>query len=304
MKKRILAAVLAALFILSLAGCEIKPQPDRTDTSKEPAESSAPSGEPAETDVADAELLLSFLNGDTEAVVYDDFYESLIYEVDDSLVGAESLSFQELAQLMGSVVDVDEGNWEISYALMETMGGREMLVVRYQGLPGRDGGCYFIFGVYGQEVRLTHTENFWSRSRSELYQNLIFIGDGSGGVGDHFDWCGYIDDEGDYRLVYNVETLYSTYVAMYAYPLFDIMDTDWAEACECRVMTTEEGKFYELHAGAGTDPEKLALLRDYLAQQGMTEIDSVEEAMDQAKEANGVEDTAVFEDWIPWEAEG
>lgn len=283
MKKRLLAAALAVLFLLP--GCKkVEPPPPDAPTDKE--------------------LLQSFLDGEIKAAVDKDFYHFLIYAADETLFGAENLSFQELRQLMGADSDADESGWEISYALTETMGGREMLVVRFQGQPEAEPlGSYFVFGAYDQEIRLTHAESFWNRNYAELYQDLIFIGYGSAGAGDHFNWCGYIDDEGEYRRVYTVENLAGQWVAMYAADLFG-MDIDWAMDCGLYLLTTEEGEFYDLYEGANTDPEKLALLRDYLTeQQGMTEIDNVEEAMAQAKADHGVTDTPLFEDWTLWEPE-
>ena len=291
MKKRLLAAALAILFILP--GCTGEKSTADPSKSAEPAE-------PSQTAPADRELLLSFLNGEIKATVYKDIYHFLIYAADETLMGAESLSFPELRQLMGTDSDADAPSWEISYAMMETMGGKEMLVVRFQGQPDYDGGNYFILGVYEHEVRLTHAEPFWSRNRVQLCQNLIFTGNGSAGAGDSFTWCGYMDDEGDYRLVYMVESLSGQWVAMYASSVFG-MDIDWAMDCECILLSTETEKFYELNAGQNTDPEKLALLREYLDQQGGTEIDSVEAAVAQAKEAHGVTDTPLFDDWTLWQ---
>ena len=62
--------------------------------------------------------------------------------------------------------------------------------------------------------------------------------------------------------------------------------------------------FYQLDVGEGTDPEKVALLREYLAGQGMTEIDSVADRMAQLKAERGIGEVTPFEDWTPLEPEG
>ena len=313
MRKHLLAAALAVMFIFGLTGCEQTPQVDSIDPSIEPTAAPSLEIEPSEVPPvelsAEGELLMSFLNGEMEAVVGEDFYNDLAYVCGlggSALEGIERLSFSELTKAVATS-DVDSRGLEISYALMKTLSGREMLAVRYQDFsnPGFSYGCYAIFGVYDRELRLTYAEDYWNRSDTQLHQGLIFSGNGSGGAGVHSFWYGYIDDTGHYRKVYEIETLQGWWAAMYASSVFE-GDSDWAANSDCTLylLTTDEGEFYELYEGQDTDPEKLALLRDYLAGQGITEIDHVEQAIAQAKTAHGMEDTAVFEDWIPWEAEG
>lgn len=285
MRKRLLAAVLAILIVFGLTSCE---------------QVSPTNSEELSTD---AELLLSFLNGETQAVVDEDFYNDLSDDYGDALDGGAQLSFADLTALVDTTYDVGE-DLETSCALMETLGGREMLAVRYQWFYGTGFGIYFIFGVYDQEICLTYARDYRNRNYAELRQGLVLVGGASGGAGYFTDWRGYIDDTGHYRTAYQVEHLGGSWLTAYAPPVFE--DGDWGVNYECYLclLTTDEGEFYELDDGWGTYPEKLALMQEYLAQQGITEIDSVEEAIQQAKAHHGVEDAAIFEDWLPWEAEG
>lgn len=304
MRKRPLAAALAAALCLGLFGCATageRPQPSPSDAA--PAQTAAPmTAAPS----ADAALLLSFLNGETAAAVGEDFYNDLAYLCDGAWDGVERLTFSSLAEMVAGSVEGEErdGAVAVSYALMETLGGREMLAARYQcDAGGENFWAYFIFGVFDREVRLTYAEDCWSRSYTELCQGLIFSGGGSGGAGDHLSWYGYVDDAGRYRSVYRAETLTGQWVAMYAAEVFD-QDIDWAEGCECCLLTTDEGRFYALDAGADTDEEKLARFRQYLAERGIAEISNAQEAIAQAKDAHGLADTEPFDGWTPWAPQG
>ena len=305
MKQRLLAATLVALFILS--GCAGEDSDSGRSNKKKSSKSSPevseaispmPSAdeEPATEDIwttsRDRDLLLSFLDGEVAAKVG----ENVNFDLDNTT----SLSMQEYAWREGAADDAE--SWEVSYTLMETMGGREMLAVYCNGMyQWGDFGSYCIFGVYDDEVRLTYYDSFGYRIQSALYQDLILTGGGSSGAGDHTVWCGYIADDGNYREAYQLETLGGPWVAMYASSVFGF-DTDWANNCECYILTTDDGTYYELIEGEGTNAGKLAQLRNYFAQMGMIEIDDMDDALRRVEKARGVEDPIPFEDWILWGA--
>lgn len=331
MKKRGTALLLAGLLLLCLCAC-VEKNAEATQPSETPAVTTTPTVTPTEPSAAatepvivptaepseDVELFQAFLGGEVDAVVGDDFYNSLQYigvKLNDAWKrvwqGGEAISIPALRELVKSSVDT-EGienlpDATVDYAILKTMGGREMLVVHYVTPAGIDEfQSYFVFGNYDGQLRLTFAEDSWSRSYTKLHQGLIFSGDGSGGAGDHFTWCGYIGEDGHYQIVYDGELLSGPWVAMNAYEVFGFGDDYWAVNCQSYLLTTAEGKFYDLDGMEGadladTDPEKLALLRQYYADKGFVEIDDAEAAIAAAKAAHGIEDTPVIEDWTPWE---
>lgn len=336
MRKRAVAMVLAGAMILGLCACGEKKTEAVPTPSTEPAATATPTPTPPPTPTPtpiptptlptvgpsdDGELFQAFLGGEVAAVVGDDFYNSLQYvgvELDHDTwgriwMGGEAISIQALTELVKGPEDEDmEGMaelWETraDYAILKTMGGREMLVVHYVIPAGIDEfRSWFVFGAYDDQLRLTFAEDSWSRSRTEPHEGLIFSGDGSGGAGDYFTWCGYIGEDGHYQIVYAGELLSGLWVAMGAYEVFGSDDIDWSDNCQCYLLTTDEGKFYDLDGMEGadltdTDPEKLALLRQYYAEKGYTEVDDAEAVIAAAKAAHGIEDTPVVEDWTPLE---
>lgn len=221
-------------------------------------------------------------------------------------MGGEAISIESLIELVKGSVNT-EGienlpDATVDYAILKTMGGREMLVVHYITPAGIDEfQSYFVFGNYDGQLRLTFAQDSWSRSRTELHQGLIFSGDGSGGAGDYFTWCGYISEDGHYQIVYDGELLSGPWVLWGTYDVFG-EDTDWSEELWCDLVTTDEGKFYGLGAPEDTDPEKLALLRQYYVDQGYTEVDDAEAVIAAAEAAHGIDpDAPAIEDWTPWE---
>lgn len=178
-----------------------------------------------------------------------------------------------------------------------------MLVVRSFSDLGPGGEAYtgyFVFGAYDGQLHLTYAEDGWSRSNTELHEGLIFSGLGSSGAGDNLIWRGYMDEDGHYKRVYETRILGGAWVAMNAYEV-SMGHTDWASGCESYLLTTEEGKFYDLDGVEDVDPEKLALLRAYYEEQGRTEIDDAEKAMSAAEAAHGIKDTPVITDWTALE---
>lgn len=338
MKKRAVTMILTATMLLSLCGCVEEnaktTQPGETPavtteptaatptaTPPEPTASvelSAATAEPAVTPTIepseDVELFQAFLRGEVEAVAGDDFHNSMQYVGyrDDVWMGTDTMSVQELTELVeGPAYQGEVENYHIEmkadYAILKTMGGRPMLVMRYDKFLGYEAFLsYFIFGNYDGQLHLTYARDSWSRSYTELHEGLIFSGYGSGGAGDHFTWCGYIGEDGYYQIVYDGELLSGLWVAMDAYEIFGVDDIDWSSNCLCELLTTDEGKFYDLDGMEGadladTDQEKLALLRQYYAEQGYTEVDDAEAVIADAKAAHGMEDPPVIEDWTHWE---
>ncbi len=299
--KRILALALAGLTLLSLSACQLG-----TGGAGESAVPSAPVSAPPEAP-ADKDLFASFLAGETTAQVDDGFRADLNFLDAFPAEGVQEFSLPELTQMVRDAVTWDIGiqDLKVFYAQPETLGGRQMLALEYAGTltDSQPFDAYLILGDYDGQVRLTYATDSFYRSFTELDQNLIFSGHGSSGAGDEYDWLDYIDDTGHYRSVYQVETLYDQWVAMYAYDVFE-MNTEWAVGCTCYILTTEDGAFYQLDVGEGTDPEKVALLREHLAGQGMTEIDSVADRVAQLKAERGIGEVTPFEDWTPWENEG
>ncbi len=313
----LLALLCLAAFIPKTAGPAATAGPSPTPTSA-PSPTPVPAPSPTPTRLsADGALLLSFLDGKVEAVVDEDFRDELYYICSGDFEEGERFTFQFLTQtaavdeddveqlpivnlMQMAIGSLEDQGWEVqdvkaSYRLLKTPGGREMLALLCVCPVGMDEfEAYFVFGVYDGEVRLTYAEDGWSRSDIELYPDLSIRGGGSAGAGHHFTWLGCIDETGHYRSVYQMDILSGPWVAMYA----EMFDDYWATGCECYLLTTDEGEFYELSEGEDTDPEKLALLRQYLEEAGRTEVSDVDELIDAAMDAHGLtEDAEPFEDW-------
>ncbi len=287
--KRTLAALLAALTLFDLSGCG-------------PGEKEGPSASPPPETAAFA----AFLAGEATAQVDDGFRADLKFLDDFPAEDAGEFSLRDLTQMVRDADTWDIGfqDLKVFYAQPETLSGRQMLALEYvDTLDGQTFTAYLILGDYDGQVRLTYATDSYYRSFTELDQNLIFSGHYSRGAGHEFDWLGYIDDTGHYRSVYQLESLYYQWVALYAFDVFGT-DAEWAEECTCCILTAEDGVFYQLDVGEGADPEKVALLREYLAGQGMTEIDSVADRVAQLKAERGIGEAAPFEDWTPLEPEG
>lgn len=325
MGKRWLALVLAGVMAFGVCGCvkeeaEGLPSPSvkpvalpspsvEATVTAEPtvAPAMAPAAEPSE----EAELFLAFLRGEVQAAVGDDFYNDLDYVgcagERGTWRGSEEISIRSLTELVeGTFANLDfPVDTQMDYALLETRGGREMLVVRSFSDLGPGGEAYtgyFVFGAYDGQLHLTYAEDGWSRSNTELHEGLIFSGLGSSGAGDSSIWRGYMDEDGHYKRVYEARILGGGWVTGYAYEVFASMsDKDWAYGCDCYLLTTEEGKFYDLDGVEDVDPEKLAPLRKYYEEQGRTEIDDAEKAMSAAEAAHGIQDTPVITDWTALE---
>lgn len=320
MNKRVRALLLAGLMTVSLCACRGGAVENETQI---------PSPEPTASPTENAEgteAFQAFLRGESEAVVGDDFTNDLVYVgynifgnnsdfAYDAWMGSESMSVYDLNKLVKDSFDTegleDVPDTTASYALLETMGGRPMLVMRYDSPTGMDWfGSYFVFGDYDGQLRLTYAEDTWSRSDTELRQGLIFSGGGSSGAGHHHAWCGFINEDGHYQKVYEMEFLNDDWIVMDAREAFDMEDADWdwnwADSCVCCLLTTEEGSFYDLDAMDGVDladvdPKPLALLRQHYQDRGLTEVEDASAVIAEAEAAHGIQETPAVTDWTPFE---
>lgn len=314
MRVKACALLLAGLMTVSLCACrggtvERDTQPPSQEPTASPTENTG-----------EMEVFHAFLRGESEAVVGDDFTNGLAYVgynifgnnsdfAYDAWMGAESTSVYDLHKLVKSSFDT-EGQEDVpdttaSYALLETMGGRPMLVMRYDSPTGMDRfGSYFVFGAYDGQLRLTYAKDTWSRSDTELRQGLIFSGGGSSGAGHHHAWRGYINEDGYYQAVYEEEILSGEWVAMDAYEVFKLDDIGWSSNCVCYLLTTNAGSFYDLDAMEGADladvdPGKLARLRKHYQDRGLTEVEDASAVIAEAEAAHGIQETPAVTDWTP-----
>lgn len=307
MKKQAVAILLVGTMALGLCACGEKETQAVPTPSTEPTAAATPTPAPPPTPTLtpaptptlpttgiseDGKLFQAFLRGESEAAVDKDFREDT-----SELADMKPFTIQELLQKIEEST-TDEG--ELAYAMMETLGGREMLVLSYASFADMGPYMYLVLGVFEDQVRLTYATKFGYRTYAELRQGLVFSGGGSAGAGDHPYWCGYIGEDGHYQQVYEGRILNASWVTMGTDIVFG-EDIDYSEDLWCDLVTTDEGKFYDLNAPVDTDPEKLALLRQYYAEQGYTEADDAEAVIAAAKAAHGIEDTPVVEDWTPWE---
>lgn len=309
MTKRAVAMLLAGAMALCLCACgkkEAEVTPSAFPTPPVPTENITPTPTPTSRPTPstvepseDVELFQAFLRGETKASVDKDFRDDSISELADM----EPFTIQELLQKIEENT-TDEG--KLAYTMMETLSGREMLVLHYMPDAAMGQYLYLVFGVFDNQVWLTYATEFGYRSYVDLCQGLVFSGAGSAGAGDHPYWCGYIGEDGHYQRVYEGRLLSASWVLMGAYDVLG-EDIDWTENLWCDFVTTDEGKFYDLGASEGTDladvdQEKLAQLRQYYTDQGYVEVEDAEAVIADALSAYNVDpDAPDVEDWTPWD---
>ena len=308
MKKRG-TVLLVGVLLLCLCACGEKDMEVTSPPSVEPTTTATPTPTPPPTPTPtppptptlptvelseDVELFQAFMRGESEAAVDEDFHDDYI----SGLADMELFTIKELLQKIEEST-TDEG--ELAYTMTETLGGREMLVLSYASFADMGPYLYLVLGIFEDQVRLTYATEFGYRCYAELRQGLVFSGGGSGGAGAHYAWCGYIGEDGHYQQIYEGELLLGPWALWGTYDVFG-EDIDWAEELWCDLVTTGEGKFYGLGAPEDTDPEKLALLRQYYVDQGYTEVDDAEAVIAAAEAAHGIDpDAPAIEDWTPWE---
>lgn len=281
--RRIFAFFLA--LALSLSACrENTPEPTSAAPTPSPTVEPTPTPEPLSEDGA---LLIAFVNGENEAVVDESFYDGGLW--DNTLVEAGQFTVQELFQRLGefesSEEDAPQGG--MSYTLMKTLGGKEMLVLYYVPVAAIGPNTYIVFGVFDGQVRMTYAVTYAYRFLVDLCQSLVFSAQGSGGAGYHYYWGGYIDETGHYRELYYSTTLFGLWVQMDAG--IDI-DGDETEGLMCVLLTLDGKEYYELGAdamGTSADPAMLARVREQLNNQGREETDSVDDLIADAYVARG-----------------
>lgn len=266
---------------------------------------------------SDEELFMQFLNDETEAVVEPDFQSSLNYvgvtydfDADYTLNylfnSGEPLSYSQLKSSVGETPDLDLSREERYYAIADTVSGKKMLAVKFQNMgiysPGDSSYAVFLFAVNKDRLYMTYAFDSWDRNYVEIDDHMIFSGQGSSGAGDSIDWCGYMDETGHYKLIYRRETLYDDWVAMYDWEDFG-MDTEWSRGCTFQLLSTLEGSYYSFEAESTVDPEKLAVFIDHLKTAGMSETDNIDDAIDDAFEANGIPrgQLSAFDGWERWD---
>lgn len=255
----------------------------------------------------DGELLVAFVRGESKATVDEDFHGENLW--DDTLPEMEPFTAQELFQQLGELeyyTEEDRPQGTMFYAVLKTQGGREMLVLYHGSGAAMGPFTYLVFGAFDGQVRMTFAITFGYRFIVDLQQNLVFFTQGSMGAGAGHDGAGYIDDTGHYRELYYRETLFDLWVSAYT----DIdMDDSETLGVMCTLLFLDGKEYYELepYTEGGTTPADLAVLdkvREQLNSQGREETDSVEDLISDAYTAHGLEDAALFEDWLPWPPEG
>lgn len=303
--RRISALFLALALALSLPACgKNEPEPMSTPTPFPTAEPSlTPTPEPGPLS-EDGALLMAFVRGEVNGGVAEGFQDDSDGYYEHNWGAKDRLPISEILQM--AYIDLSSEELahfkpEASYVLMETMEGRDMLVVRLRHDFGAE--CidtFFVFGVYGEVVDLTYVKDSWNRNHTDLYSDLIFFGVGSGGAGSHQVWCGYIGEDGLYHRVYDAQILDGPWVVDAAYEVFGL-DREWANGCMCVLLTTDESQFYDLDLAENTDPEKAAILRQYLEEQGMTQTDDAWGLTEAAKDKHNIEGLPILraEDWYP-----
>lgn len=292
--------------------------PDETPKREVPEEASEMENEANEEGaISDKDIFMQFINGETTAMVDADYQDALNYAgvIYDFESGNSSYTFDNTGtisykQLISAVEQSDISHSypvEIKayYAITNTLSGKPVLAVKFEnlGIYASDDNSYalFLFVVNGDQLYMTYAYDSWARNWIEIYDNLVFIGYGSGGAGDILDWCFYIDETGHYKPVYDMESLYDEWVAWHgSYELGMDNTTSWSQGCIVSLLTTSVGRYYWYETDDSVDTEQLAVFTSLLEENGMSRIDSVEDAINFACEANGIsaDNLSVFDDWI------
>lgn len=270
-------------------------------------------------DFPDEEIFMQYLNGEREAILGEDFQNELWYAfvVDTSYEGEEperyysfdgiaTLSCKELMNAFRATPDLDTSQTEIYYAIVGTLSGKKVLAIKFQGIglyeAGDDSDALFVLAANEGELYVTYAYDSWCRKYTEIYKHLVFEGTASGGAGDNYERCGYIDETGHYESVYDLRMLTSMWAAGYDYDDFG-SDDEWSKGLGLYLLTTSAGTFYGYEADESVDSEKLAILLNYVQEQGMSRVDNIDKAIADAYKANGVPQNklTLFEDWISLE---
>lgn len=255
--------------------------------------------------VSEEEIFMQFINGETAAMVDADYQDALNYAavIYDYESGNSSYTFDSTGtisyeQLISAVEQSDISRSypvEIKtyYAITNTLSGKPVLAVKFEnlGIYASDDDSYalFLFVVNDGQLYMTYAYDSWARNWVDIYDNLIFIGYGSGGAGDSFGWCFYIDETGHYKSVYDMETLYAEWVESYgSYELGMDNTTSWSQGCIVSLLTTSDGSYYWYEADDSVDTEQLAIFTSLLEENDVSRIDSVEDVINLTCKANGI----------------
>lgn len=332
MRKKLLPAIMAAGLILALTACsdrqsgvqatteintiELKATESAAETKEQTA--AEPSGEEqTESKALSAEPMFEqFLAGEIKANISADAVNDLSYTcvtfefkddgfyVRSTFNGAESLSLNEITELVKNSPESDASGAQVFYAVMPTLFGKNTLIVKYQGLgiysPGDDSCAYFVFTCSEKGVNLIYSCDSWARSNVTVYDGAVFGGYGSGGAGDGIEWCGCVNGEGAYYELYSLETLYDDWVAMYDMETFGF-DTEWSRGCILYLLETKKGSCfsYETEADNNIDKDKFAVLLQHLQDRGIEPVADVRQVIESECSSMGIkpDQLTVFEDW-------
>lgn len=268
----------------------------------------------------DEKIFMSFLNGGTNAAFEEDFQCDLSYICADwdydndtgsySVTYAfdftDPLSYEQFISIVESSGNglLHPGEVERSYAVIDTMSGRQVLAVKFRNISTNvpeAGYAYalFLFAVNDGQLYMTYAYDSWSRHDINIYDNLIFAGAGFSGAGDGSGWCGLIDETGHYKMVYDQRFLYGSWIRDYDMETFH-MDIRWSEYSQFTFLTTSDGSYYWYEVEDSVDPEQLAIYISHLEKNGLTHIDNADDAVNDALEANGIviDDLSEFDGWI------
>lgn len=160
------------------------------------------------------ELFDSFIKGEINARIdFTDeskkfneyFYDELIKASEDGVISYSQLTEKE------RYVALDFGAEELitDYMVLDSDGGK-LVALRYSG--GIDGVYTFIFAENNGELVIPYAYESFSRSYTELCKDMTLRGYGSGGAGDSYEWVYYLDDDGHCHLIYNLNTMWSSWI--------------------------------------------------------------------------------------------
>ena len=314
MKRKVFVAILCLTMGLAVSACGSN---NKNDKIKDLEDKITDLQNQTEGPVSDEEIFMQFINGETTVKVDADFeaalsYAGVIYDYESDSTTytfdtTETISCEQLISAITEESDFSTSdNLEVKtyYAITNTLSGKPILAVKFENLgiytPDDESYALFFFAVNDRQLYMTYAYDSWARNWVDIYDNMIFTGHRSGGAGDGFSWCFYIYETGHYQSVYDMETLFEEWVAMYGtYELGMDDSTSWSRGCIVNLLTTAEGSYYAYEVEDTVDVERFNTFTSLLEEKGMSKIDSAENTINAAYEANGIsfDSLSYFEDW-------
>lgn len=184
-------------------------------------------------------------------------------------------------------------------------------VIRFGNLDtyseGDDSYCAFFFAEKDGELSMTYFVSSAPRYETIIFDDGRLFGMGSGGAGDSYYWLYYIDEEGNYSRIYDLNVTYEFWCVPYE------MDMDFSfedvSSLQFSVLTTDEGEYVSYLCGEAYQERYAKMIRDYYVDMGCTYVENydeidwiIQDAVDAVGLPNG--EGEEIENWIHIDGSG